>query len=281
VYTPYFRDKNLFATDTSFNVNDRPHATFQYFGWSRKALSFDSKKRWQVSLKVGKIGGGAGAKFQNVLHQDISYSPRPRGWGAQVANGGRIGFSIEYKWEKQWGDHRSKVLPSFFFDAKLGTYMTTAGAGLQLSNRTFAKSNPNFITLYKRRTIESVSSLIRHRLMYNLAFSAYGIKHNTMLEGYGLFSTNEDKNDRFTPRSLYILKSDDVKRITMLANVSLSYSTKYITYFYNWKLFSPETKKGKIGIPSPWSGPNGEHAEMDVSKRWHHFAEIGVSFNIF
>ncbi|HZY79282.1 MAG TPA: lipid A-modifier LpxR family protein [Cyclobacteriaceae bacterium] len=281
VYTPYFRDTIKFPTDTSSNKLDRPHASFQYFGWSRKALSFNSKIRWQVTLKVGKIGGSAGAKFQNALHQDISYSPRPKGWGAQIANGGRVGFSIEYKWERQWGDHRSKILPSIFFDAKLGTYMTTGALGLQMSNKTFAKSNPNFITLYKRRSSEKLMSLIGHRLMYNVAFSVCRVVHNTMLEGYGILSTNEDKNDKLTPRSLYKLESDEVKRWTALLNISLSYSTKYITYFYNWKSFSPETTKGNIKIRSPWAGPNGEHAEMDISKRWHHFAEIGVSFNIF
>lgn len=94
VYTPYFKDSTIFSADTSFNTKDRPHASFQYVGWSKKGLSRNGKYKWASTIKFGKIGGKAGAKFQNALHQDISYSPRPKGWDAQIANGGRIGLLI-------------------------------------------------------------------------------------------------------------------------------------------------------------------------------------------
>ena len=279
VYTPYFKDKTIFPADTSYNPLDRPHASFQYFGWSKKGLSRGDKYKWSTTIKFGKIGGSAGAKFQNALHQDISYSPRPRGWAAQIASGGRIGFSLEFKQEfSPW--HINKGLlnandfrnlhASFFTEEKIGTYMTTGGAGVQLSNKSFGQTNHNFINHRTRQTV--YNSL--HHLMYTIAFVGTYVQHNTMLEGYGVFNTMEKNNDPLTPRSRYYLEKDQVKRINYLLNTTVSYTTRFATIFYNWKSISPETNLRNIGINSPASGK-----EMNIAKRWHHFAEIGFTFN--
>jgi len=280
VYTPYFKDTLLFATDTSFNTLDRPHASFQYFGWSKKGLSRHDRYRWSTTIKFGKIGGSAGAKFQNALHQDISYSPRPRGWGAQIANGGRIGFSVELKQEffpheltKRLNlpdDSWKNVHLSVFTEEKIGSYMTTAGLGIQVSNKTFKQNNQNFIN---HRIRQTVGNNLDH-FMYNISFTGTYVKHNTMLEGYGVFSTMEKNNDFLTPRSRYYLNKDQVRRMNYVLNTTVSYTTRYATIFYNWKSISPETTFGGIGIKSPTSGK-----EMNIAKRWQHFAEIGFTFN--
>ncbi len=280
VYTPYFRDSIIFATDTSFNVLDRPHASFQYFGWSKKGLSKTNRYKWSTTVKFGKIGGQAGAQFQNALHQDISYSPRPRGWGAQIANGGRIGFSLELKEEfypieysKKWSSRENdwkKLFSSFFAEQRIGTYMTTLGLGVQLSNKSFQQNNHNFI---EHRIRQTTYNLLDH-LMYNIAFSATYVIHNTMLEGYGIMSTQEKSNDYLTPYSRYYLDHDQVRRINYVLNTTVSYTTRFATIFYNWKSISPETTLSNIGIPSPNSGK-----PMNIHKRWHHFAEIGFTFN--
>jgi hypothetical protein len=274
VYTPYFLDKVKFSTDTSTNKRDRPHASFQYFGWSRKTLSFNNKIRWQLSIKGGLIGGTAGSKFQNTLHRDISYSDQPRGWESQIANGGRVGISFEYKLEMQRRIPDRNFYYSVFTEDKLGTYMTTAGLGVQVSNKSFAHTNSNFISLYSRKKSERLRQVFRQHFMYNVSFTYHRIVHNTMLEGYGIFKTNEDKTYDKTI-SYYALAKERVRRNIGVLNIALSYSTKYITYFYNWKSFSPETTNGNIEIGSRASGEN-----MDISKRWHHFAEIGVAFYI-
>jgi len=280
VYTPYFKDPVKFPADTSFNILDRPHASFQYFGWSKKGISRQSKYRWYSTIKLGKIGGSAGAKFQNALHQDISYSPRPRGWGAQIANGGRIGLSLEFKQEffpacviQSAANENavSNIHTSFFTEEKFGTYMTTAGLGFQVSNKSFKQNNHNFINHRIRQTVQSNFD----NLMYNISFTTSYVQHNTMLEGFGVFSSMEKKNDPLTPRSRYYLNKDQIRRITYVLNTTVSYTTRFATIFYNWKSFSPETKLNFIGINSPASGK-----EMNISKRWHHFAEIGFTFNV-
>lgn len=278
VYTPYFKDAIKFPADTSFNKLDRPHASFQYFGWGKKGISRGDKYRWSTVIKFGKIGGNAGPKFQNALHQDISYSPRPRGWGAQIANGGRIGFSIEFSQEffpkkfftgtnlNDW----KNMYASIITEEKIGTYMSTASMGFRLSNKNFRQCNQNFINHRIRQTVNTFAD----HLMYNILFLATFVKHNTMLEGYGLMSTREEDNDVLTPSSRYYLNKDQVRRINYLFNTTVSYTTRFGTVFYNWKSISPETKLGLIGINSPCSGQ-----EMNIAKRWHHFAEIGFTFN--
>ncbi len=276
VYTPYFRNKTIFENDTSFNPYDRPHASFQYFGWSKKCLSKYEKFRWETTLKFGRIGGKTGENFQKALHQDVSYSPRPKGWGAQIANGGRIGFSVEAKQEYQWyliakrTDNFFNLNTSVFLEEKIGTYMTTGGLGLQIENKKFSQTNSNFIN---HRTKQGDNGFLDH-LYYKIAFGATYVFHNSMLEGYGIIKSSEDKNDELTPKSRYYLKPDQVRRLTALLNITLSYTTRFATLFYNWKSYSPETYLAGIGILSP-SG-----REMNISKRWHHFAEIGFSFNI-
>jgi hypothetical protein len=281
VYTPYFRDSTMFPNPDSYNQSDRPHASFQYFGWTRNSISRLDNIRWTLGLKVGKIGGAAGAKFQTVLHQDISYSPRPRGWDAQIANGGRLGISFEYKRERQWHLNRnaniasnsiSNVYASTLVEGKLGTYMTYGAAGISLSNKPFKQNNPNFIGTYSR---EARHKLFWQHLMYRVSFVSYAMVHNTMLEGYGIIKTTEDKNDAITPKSSYVLRGDQVRPYFYMLNITLSYSTRYTTFFYNWKSISPETYLGDIGIPSPASG-----IRMDISNRWHHFAELGMAFRL-
>lgn len=277
VYTPYFRSNMIFNTDTSFNIRDRPHASFQYFGWSKKGLSKFNHYRWSNTIKFGRIGGKTGETFQNALHQDISYSPRPKGWGAQIARGGRIGFSYEAMEEFQFYDYNRANTNSFrnihtsvFGIEQIGTFMTTLGLGLQFSNKSFLQTNHNYIN---HRTRQGVYSWADH-IMYNIAFTGTYVFHNTMLEGFGIVSTTEHKNDQYTPKSLYYLKYDQVRRVTGMLNITLGYTTRFATLFYNWKSFSPETKLQGIGINS-YSGN-----EMTIGTRWHHFAEIGLSFNI-
>ena len=281
VYTPYFRNAAKFPNPDSYNVQDRPHASFQYFGWTRNSLSRINNIRSTLGIKAGKIGGSAGAKFQTALHQDISYSPRPRGWDAQIANGGRVGISFEYKRERQWHLNKKKKLGvnsigNFFLsglmEGKIGTYMTYGAAGLSLSNKGFQQNNTNFIGVYDRT---STHDLFWHHFMYRVSFTSYAMIHNTMLEGYGIVNTSEDKSDPLTPKSVYTLRGDQVRPYFHMLNITLSYSTRYATYFYNWKSISPETNLGDIGIPSPASG-----LSMDISNRWHHFAELGVAFRI-
>jgi hypothetical protein len=281
VFTPLFTDTTKFTKSTSQDSLDRPHASFQYFGWSKKALSKYGNLRWSTTLKLGKIGGRVGAEFQSLLHQDVSYSPRPKGWNAQISNGGRLGISFETKHEFQKilcnNISNANSFTNFnfipFVELKVGTYMTNSSVGFAFSNKKFNQNNHNFIN---HRTRQGVISFFDH-FMYNISIKSTYVVHNTMLEGFGYFKTSDQdikQIDNATPKSPYVLQYSQVRRITFTSNFCLSYTTRYFTVLYNYFVFSPETKLGSLKTSNPYS------SNLNLKHRWHHFAVIGVSFNI-
>lgn len=281
VWTPQFNDSTKFQNFDDYDSLDRPHGSFQYIGWSKKGLSKYNHLRWSTTIKMGKIGGNIGAQFQTALHQDVSYSLRPKGWDAQVSNGGRLGISLETKHEYQFRWNRSKTNPngisnwyfSPFVELKVGSYMTNGTLGVQWSNKAFSQTNHNFIN---HRTRQNVNSRWDH-FMYNVAFKSTYVVHNTMLEGYGVFQTSDQdpsKIDEFTPSSVYVLKNEQLNRLVHTGNVTLGYTTRYASFFYNWYIISPETNLGSLKTTNPNS------SDLDLTNRWHHFAVIGVTFNV-
>lgn len=291
VYSPYFRDTNIFKTQTSYNPLDRPYASFQYFGWSKKMLPRNNKFNRVTTIKFGKIGGDLGSKFQNALHQDISSSPRPIGWGAQVANGGRVGISIEYaqtqhvkKLSRFTNEYSlTNIMTSILGEIKLGTYQTGLSFGIQIANRAFRQTNPNYIIKRTQIRLANKKAYIKARKIfqpfyYKISFKTDWVIHNTMLEGYGWFNTSENiktNYDPLTPYSQWYLDYNKVKRLVPSLNITLSYTFKYMVLFYNWSSFGPDTKNENIGIKSRYSGEY-----LNIKNRWHHFAEIGLIFYI-
>ena len=282
VFTPYFKDTVLFSKNDTFNMNDRPHASFQYFGLSKKGLSRLNKYRWSTTFKFGKIGGYNGANFQAALHQDISYSPRPKGWDAQIANSGRLGISIEgiHEWmlfANKMNENKEGYFTNVHLFAiaeyKFGTYMTNGGGGFAISNKSFRENNHNFIN--KRNRNGKKTNL--EYLMYNISFFGYGVKHNTMLQGYGILDTKENIDDNLTPVSKYKLFAKNVNPLIFSLNITLSYTTRYATFFYKWSSFSSEMRNmGDLGFKRyPDDASN-----MNIKNRWHHFAVLGATFNI-
>jgi hypothetical protein len=280
VYSPYFKDTTVFRNDTSFNKYDRPHASFQYSGWGTRGVSWNYLFRWDITLKIGRIGGDKAKILQTGLHQDISYSPRPQGWGAQVAAPGRFGISAEYR--PEWlikclssKNHSStnrdrEVFTSGFLDLMMGTYMTTFGGGLEVSNRNFYTANANYMTT-RNKVIAGWFQYVMWAVRGNVKF----VQHNTMLEGYGLWATTEKNDDRFTPRSLHKLEWRQVKRTVYTFDLLLSKQTRYATIFYQYSVISPETKLDNIHIST-----SKGRIPMDISHRWHQWATLGVCFKI-
>jgi hypothetical protein len=271
-YTPYFKDTSIFVSDTSFNVNDRPHASFQYFGYGISGLSWNGLFRWDIDFKFGKIGGHSASGFQTVLHQDVSYSPRPVGWGAQIANNGRLGFSFHYKPEwiirklsthKQTGLNGKGVFISIPAEIEVGNYMTYAGAGLRISNKNLNDVNSN--------NVISRSSKQTTPWMFSFSLKTRYVVHNTMLTGYGIFASNEDKNDAFTPPSIYTLDKSDTKSVLVFGDFIMSRTFKSVMFFYKWSIRSPEITKGVTNPINPELG-------VDYTGRWHQWGTIGVSF---
>lgn len=286
VYTPYFKDTSVFPSDTSYNPLDRPHASFQYLGIGSHGVSWNYLYRWDVLVKFGRIGGDRAQVLQTTLHQDVSYSPRPSGWGAQIANTGRIGWSLEWTPARMIrplssGKIESTVTSSDIFtsitgDLSLGTYMTHIGAGFEISNKNFLNSNSNYAVTRTRVQRERGSPL--QYFLIALKGNVRYVIHNTMLEGYGVFETTEDypesKGDPYTPRSRYKLSKGQVKRVVGTFDAIVSYQFRYATLFYRYSIITPETTLGTIGIYDK------DGAELTLKNRWHRWATFGVCFKI-
>lgn len=291
VFTPYYRIPAIFTSDSTHNPQDRPHGSFEFLGYSKKGLAKFNHVRWEVNVKVGVIGGQIGNKFQQVLHRDISSSLKPLGWGHQIANGKRLGISFETKheylfnWKEDFRERNNpgrkrgffkNLYPSAIGETRIGTYMTGASLGLQLCNKPFRLSNQNYI---HHRTRQTVYHWGEH-FMWNISFVTNAVVHNTMLEGYGIYKTTEEKqaDPEKDPQtySIHKLAKNQVNRVTHRIQIGASYTTRNWTIFYNWNIFSPETKLGRIDAINDEDKP----VTFVLNKRWHQFATIGVTFNL-
>lgn len=273
VYTPFFKDTSIFDRDTSYNLSDRPHASFQYFGYGTSGISQKGKYKWDLNIKLGKIGGGKANSLQTGLHQDLSFSPKPEGWGAQVANPGRLGWSVEYGGEWQLTKEPKSIYLSVPFQLSLGSYMTYPKAGLRISNREIKTINSNYIMAKNERRNE-----YRFKSFY-WSFDVLYTRmiHNTMLEGFGVVKTKEDDSDFGLP-SKHKLNNDDPKnkqlnRDIVNLNFTLVKQFRNNAIFYRWSAISPETRFTQTNPLDV----NGEYTlGVDLDKRWHQWGTIGL-----
>jgi hypothetical protein len=271
VYTPYFKDLNIFSKSDTFNINDRPHGSFQYFGWGKRGISQYNKYRWAIDFKLGIIGSDIGYRFQKTLHQDISDSPIPRGWGAQVANGGRLGWSLEVQPEWQFPFNKTTRLKfQTGLDLKFGSHITHGGIMLRLSNKDFASMTHHNISAYKRNT--------KNNFHYAAQITGFYVQHNSMLQGYGIYRPLETSNDTLFRISRHRLTSDQVRNFTAIGQITIGYTFYGATVYYQYRIYSPETNLGITGSYRP--GSNHQSDLIDLTNRWHRFGIIGITFNI-
>lgn len=277
VYTPYFKDTAIFIKNDTFNILDRPHACFHYVGFENHGISDDGMRRWVTDVKVGIIGGRFGYNFQNILHRDISLSPAPVGWDAQIDYPGRLAFQLRNKWEflflKKTANYTGsgiKFIPSFSGEAAVGYFMTYAQAGLNISTHNFIYKNSHN-TLSKTRYSNNIDRMKRIRFFGDYDISLRGVIHNTTLEGHGMFKTNEDDDKSFAEPSVYKLDKKNVRRAVLYNNLTLGLQFPSFNLFYRYSIKSPEYKS--TGTLHTFEGE-----VLDPSTRWHQWATIGVTF---
>lgn len=129
-------------------AKDRPYAAWAYFGIHREIYSSDDRY-WRYGLDIGCVGPCAyGRQIQTWFHKNITDSPLPNGWDAQIRNEFGAVLRFEHAW-RSWriGPRREKqnrppgfgeaffgtplaldVRPSVNFG--LGNIMTYAGVGV-------------------------------------------------------------------------------------------------------------------------------------------------------
>ena len=288
VYTPYFKDTNIFIKDDTFNILDRPHACFEYFSFENHGISKSYHTRWTTSLQVGKMGGRFGFNFQYFLHKDISLSPYPVGWDGQIAYPSRLALQGQFKLERQFfekptidiriNDNRHfQLYPSGSAQIAVGHFMTFGELGLKVSTHNFKQYNPNSIL---PRSFGGRNSGVRQgSFKYSKKFRVYGaiemtmrgVLHNSTLEGFGVINSSEEKKGVFADPSPYYLESDRVERLVTFLELEGGFQFTRLNLFYKYSYKSPE-----FNTPGYLYTDDGR--VLNPNERNHHYATIGVTF---
>jgi len=128
IYTP--QD----ITVSSLQEDDRPWAAFLY---GSIGLATTSKNHIdEIELTLGVVGSEAlGEPIQKFVHEHISSSPEPEGWGNQLDFEPGLILSWQRRWPNAYsidfGDFRLAAEPNI--NVSLGNIYTYAGTGLMLS----------------------------------------------------------------------------------------------------------------------------------------------------
>ncbi len=137
MYTP----SDIKLTPEQIPPGERPYAAWAYFGFYRELFASDGRY-WRYGLDLGCIGPCAqGEGLQTFIHRNITRSPIPQGWGAQIRNELGVVFRYEYvpgSWQPL---PYLDLTPHFQFGA--GNIQIYAGTGATLR---LGKFRSNYLT---------------------------------------------------------------------------------------------------------------------------------------
>lgn len=245
-YTPNMEDTSIFNTNTSFDINDRPFASFSYIGRSKYRMHYKGFMRMRSDFKIGVIGGKVGNELQSIIHRDQTVSTRkPYGWDSQIANGGRFAWNIDHYYDLMLLSQNSLFgkMPNFpswiniplNAQVHFGNELTAFDAGIGFSNLGFKERSGNEdIKLGAKQKVRLLlSANVRYRRVI----------HNSMLEGIGLIETFEDDDDPLAPTDMYRLEANEVERDLFFAELFVGIRIMKATAFYKYTYYTKEYHK--------------------------------------
>lgn len=237
-YTPFIRDTSIFNAPDSYDVNDRPFASYTYIGRSKYRIHSGGHMRMRSDFTLGVIGGDVGNVIQSVIHRDQFVSSlKPYGWDSQIAEGGRFAWNIDNQLDLMLysgsGDifdmnraNASWINIPTSFDVHFGNELTAVGVGLGFSTLSFKERSGNEdIRLHNSKKI---------RFLVNVNARYSYVIHNSMLEGIGIFETFADDDDPLAPTDIYRLEANEVVRHLFIADIFIGFRTMKSTVY--WKL---------------------------------------------
>jgi hypothetical protein len=256
-YTPYIRDTSIFKTNTSFDIDDRPFASFSFIGRSKYRIHSSGYIRHRSDFKMGFIGGNVGNIVQSIIHRDqFVLSLKPNGWESQIANGGRFAWNIDHYLEIMLFSGNGDIFSlnkrkytwlniPVLFEAHIGNEITSLGAGIAISNLGFLDRSGN--EDIKLPGLKKVRLHISANAKYNY------IVHNSMLEGIGIFNTFPDDDDPLAPKDVYRLEADEVARHLFLSELFIGLRTMKVTVYWKLTINSKEYLKPKAKEMYQWA----------------------------
>ena len=150
MYTP----SNIQLPPEQIPPGDRPYAAWLYVGFYRELFASDGRY-WRYGLDVGCIGPCAqGEQVQTFIHRNITNSPIPQGWSAQIHNEPGVVFRYEYvpgSWQPL---PYLDLTPHFQFGA--GNLQVYAGTGVTLR---LGRFRSNYLTQWhSNHPLEALAS---------------------------------------------------------------------------------------------------------------------------
>ena len=293
-YTPFLRDTTIFVNDTSYDRNDRPYASTQYFGRAKYRMHKNGRIRIFSQFKLGSIGSSSPGSIQSALHRDLTIgSVRPNGWGAQIAAGGRISAQYEVSHEflllgenwfftkglTKWNTFKGKkwINVSIFDELKLGHDMTSVGVGLGLSNMGFKERGGIDMPFIERKPGAGLKNFFTKTFVFSYRFLYRYVVHNSMLEGYGIFKQTPDE-DPTSPRDRWVLTGKQVRRHVQIHEVSLNFRLRFCGIKIKQTFMSPEYRLPVNNMIYPFAG-GGQPGKHNTSP-WNHTGTLGFYFKI-
>lgn len=289
-YTPYLRDTVTFNNPKSIDSNDRPYASFVYFGRGKERIYRKGSYKISSEIKVGTIGSENPGGVQSVIHRDLLVgSVTPNGWESQVAHGGRLAFNYDFTHEamlvnrrwllstpQEYGEKMDFVNVSTFVEGKIGHDMTSFGGGLNFSTNSFMEAGPKYMPFSKLKK-NSRPKFAKIGVTFNYRYTFRHVFHNSMLEGYGILKHCPDE-DPNSPIDAWRLKDNQMQRNVHIHDFWLNLRFKYVGIVIRQQFMSPE-------YDLPVNSVNyelGENTSKGNHNRspWNHVGHFGLIFNV-
>lgn len=278
-FTPYIRYRNNFELADTLFQHDRPFGSYIYIDRSNYRLWPKGLVRSHSALQIGAIGTNGGKAMQGAMHKVY-------GWEKQVANGGRwlvqINNSLDLLLFSTTNKYRSIFCPNSKNSANRnfglniagtgevlwGGYLTAMGGGLKLSSSDFVKqSGQGTIKPFKNNEYKfgiKLDASIRYRY----------IIHNSLLEGYGYWTTFIDEIMDDESGSVYTLNQayyelqnqqllgnerrykrtpknmDELERHVFLFDFGFNLKFRQLSVYWYFNLYSKEYKGTEIDYNS-------------------------------
>jgi hypothetical protein len=219
IFTP------TFILDTVY-WNQYPYSGVLFLAHSLWSLNPDKHKLLNTKFDLGLIGPSSFVGLEQDAAHALFDFPRPTGWYYQLSQDIIINYDVHYEKGIIERKHFEMMLNT---TARAGTLYDDAGVGAMVSA---GKMKNHFQQIYSSDNCSEANKKLWQCYVYAGA-KVKTVVYNATLQG-GMF----DKN------SVYVINTEDVKRVVGTGTIGIVISYKRICMEYSQTYITPEYKTG-------------------------------------
>lgn len=206
----------------SIYYGERPYASVCFLSFFRISVDKERQRRLWSQLDLGVIGPNAkGEEEQKLIHEKLD-NIQPLGWEYQVTNDAVINYSLKYEKGILMKEHLELIGS---MEMRAGTLYDDLSIGSTVMIG-WMKNYFDKLGLSKRNTKNAQFYLfVQERVR--------AVGYNATLQG-GVFNK----------KSVYVLRNDEINRITGTAFIGIVLAYKRLSIEYAWAFITPEFRKG-------------------------------------